>query len=225
MSTSTLSPIDQAAAQEFEYYGSTITTNNALTWVVLALVILIGVLSWQVVRLSREAIVHKPLIVTVDEAGKATAVDLRFQADPQDHVIKYFLADFIQSYYGRNRRTIKDSYARSLYYLSNKEYSRESEQELKSHWIAKFINSGDDEVSIHAEYPVLDTTGKPNYRAQVEYQKIYTNSTGQETKRESFTDIIYFTIDPNLPNRDLATLLTNPLGFSIYSIVSNQTYR
>jgi hypothetical protein len=50
--------------------------------------------------------------------GRAEAVTYEsFQYQPREAEIKYFLMDFVQRHYGRMRATLRENYARSLYFL------------------------------------------------------------------------------------------------------------
>jgi hypothetical protein len=55
LNSALLPPIEQAARQEYEYFGSTLTTNTALKVALLCAFAIIGILSWNTVRLSRVA--------------------------------------------------------------------------------------------------------------------------------------------------------------------------
>ena len=70
-----LPPIEHAAAKHFEYYGSTLTTNTALKIALLAALGVIAILSFNNLRISR-AIAHiKPVVVRIDDIGRAEAVN------------------------------------------------------------------------------------------------------------------------------------------------------
>src|SRR5438128_3435968 len=99
---------DYAAArrQFVEHYGSTAVTNTYLkialiaqSFVCLGLIVL-------VVRDQQLLRNFKPVIVRIDEVGRAEAVkypELEYQ--PQEREIKYFLTDFVQRHYSRMRAT------------------------------------------------------------------------------------------------------------------------
>ena len=69
-----LPPVEHAAKQEYEYFGSTLTTNTALKITVVIFAVVIAVLSLNTVRVSRAAANVKPLIIRVNDVGRAEAI-------------------------------------------------------------------------------------------------------------------------------------------------------
>jgi type IV secretory pathway TrbF-like protein len=63
----------------------------------------------------------KPLIVRVDEVGRAEAVAyeaMEAQADPLDPTTGYFLHRFVVDHYSRRRATVEEYFSRSLWFLT-----------------------------------------------------------------------------------------------------------
>ena len=63
----------------------------------------------------------RPIVVRVDEVGRAEAVTykaMEAQADPLDPTTKYFLNRFIYDFYSRRRATVAQNWSRSLRFLS-----------------------------------------------------------------------------------------------------------
>ena len=63
----------------------------------------------------------RPIVVRVDEVGRAEAVAynvMEAQANPLDPTTKYFLNRFIYDYYSRRRATVAQNWSRSLRFLS-----------------------------------------------------------------------------------------------------------
>ena len=63
----------------------------------------------------------RPIVVRVDEVGRAEAVAYEAataQADPLDPTTKYFLNRFIADFHSRRRATVEEQWARSLRFLS-----------------------------------------------------------------------------------------------------------
>src|SRR5688572_26054982 len=62
----------------------------------------------------------KPLIIRIDDVGRAQAVqydDLTYKPMGQAPELKYFLIQFVTKHFGRMRATVKQQYAESLYFL------------------------------------------------------------------------------------------------------------
>jgi type IV secretion system protein VirB5 len=106
-SAATLPPIEVAARQEYEHYGSTLTTNTALKAVVFLLALVLAGLGFNCVRLAQAATNVKPLVIRVNEVGRAEAVAYQdFTYKPQAPEIRYFLTQFVTGYYSRNHKTV-----------------------------------------------------------------------------------------------------------------------
>ena len=109
----------RAARRQFvELYGSTAVMN---TYLKIAVVALCGVcIALVVLTLRMQASFRnvKPLILRISDVGRPEALNYdTFLYRPQEPEIKYFLTDFVQRYYGRMRATVRDNFARSLYFL------------------------------------------------------------------------------------------------------------
>ena len=114
----TLPPIEQAAREEYEYYGSTLTTNTALKVITLILSLVIAVLGFALLRATNAALKVKPLVIRVNEVGRADAVAYEeFIYKPQAPEIRYFLTQFTVDYYSRNHQTVAERYVEALYFL------------------------------------------------------------------------------------------------------------
>ena len=54
----------------------------------------------------------KPLVIRIDDVGRATAITYdRFAYKPQAPELKYFLTQFVTQHYGRVRATVRANYA------------------------------------------------------------------------------------------------------------------
>src|SRR6201987_4940999 len=102
-----------------EQYGDPMVTNNYLK-IALALLALVavglGLIDLRTIRTFQN---FRPLVIRIDQLGRAEALAYNnFEYKPQDVEAKYFLSQFCQLYYRRNRYTIKDDFAKSLYFLA-----------------------------------------------------------------------------------------------------------
>ena len=104
-----------------EQYGYAVVTNRYLRIAVLCLtVIAIGLLILNLKTLSSYRN-FKPLVIRINEVGRAEAVAYESMTyQPRDAEIKYFLIQFVTKYYGRMRATVRENYARSLYFLDGR---------------------------------------------------------------------------------------------------------
>ena len=112
--------IKDAGAEYAEIWGEAIHTNRHLR--VISVGLAIGVLLLIVVVIRIVSVEPpRPIVVRVDEVGRAEAVTykaMQAQADPLDPTTKYFLNRFIYDYYSRRRATVAQNWARSLRFLS-----------------------------------------------------------------------------------------------------------
>src|SRR5689334_14092834 len=114
---------DESAAQQqyVEQFGSLMVMNTYLKIALLALSLVcvaVVVLNIQTYRAFRDV---KPLIIRINEVGRAEALKFdSFTYQPQEAEIRYFSIDFVQRHYSRIRATLKENYARSVYFLDGR---------------------------------------------------------------------------------------------------------
>ena len=109
-----------AGAEYAEIWGEAIHTNRHLRVLSIGLGIALLLVIVVVIRIvSVEP--PRPIVVRVDEVGRAEAVAyeaMEAQANPLDPTTKYFLNRFIYDFYSRRRATVEEHWSRSLRFLS-----------------------------------------------------------------------------------------------------------
>ena len=216
-----MTPIEQAAHAEYEYYGSTLTTNTALKAAVVILSGVIAVLGVELGRTAKTAASVKPLIIRVNEIGRAEAVAYSdFTYRPQAPEIRYFLTQFVTGFYGRNKLTVRERYVNSLYFLDRALFSQIDAQDRRTQWLPKFVASADDDAEISVRNVVIENLQSEPYRARVEYTKVFISTTGAEQRRENWTAVFDFRF--NAVANDFT--LHNPLGLAIVSMRQDQAF-
>jgi type IV secretory pathway TrbF-like protein len=219
--TAALPPIEHAARQEYEYYGSTLTTNTALKITVAILAAVIAVLAWGLSRAASAAAHVKPLIIRVNEVGRAEALAYQdFVYKPQAPEIRYFLTQFVIGYYSRNHKTVAQQYVNSLYFLDRALFSAIDARDRKAQWLPKFLTRADDDIDVAVNNVVIEDLQTQPYRARVEFTKIF-NSSGLETRRERWAAEFVFRINPDIPNE---LIVHNPLGIAIAYFREDQAF-
>jgi type IV secretory pathway TrbF-like protein len=217
-----LPPIERAAREEYEYFGSTLTTNTALKVALLCAFAIIGILSWNTVRLSRVAASVKPLIIRINEVGRAEAVAYQdFTYKPQAPEIRYFLTTFVTGYYSRNHKTVARQYVNSLYFLDRSLFAAIDARDRRTQWLPKFLHSSDDDIDVTVNNVVLEDLQNEPYRARVEFTKVFTTVSGSETKRENWAAEFVFRRNSDVPNQ---LILHNPLGLAITYFREDQAF-
>ena len=109
-----------AGAEYAEIWGEAIHANRHLRVLSIGLGIALLLVIIIVIRIvSVEP--PRPIVVRVDEVGRAEAVAyeaMEAQANPLDPTTKYFLNRFIYDFYSRRRATVEEHWSRSLRFLS-----------------------------------------------------------------------------------------------------------
>jgi type IV secretion system protein VirB5 len=217
-----LPPIEHAAAKHFEYYGSTLTTNTALKIALLAALGVIALLSFNNLRISRAMAHIRPVIVRIDDVGRAEAVnDSQADYKPQAKEVRYFLTQFVTGFYGRNRKTVQDRYVESIYFLERSVADMVDASDRKTNWLPKFLASNEDNVDVLVSNVVIEELETEPYRARVEFTKVFTTTAGTEDKRERWTAEFQFRFNPEVPNN---VVPHNPLGLAITYFRQDQAF-
>ena len=113
-------PAKDAGAEYAEIWGEAIHTNRHLRTITVGLGIAVVLLIVVVLRIATVD-PPRPIVVRVDEVGRAEAVAydvMEAQADPLDPTTKYFLNRFVYDFYSRRRATVEENWSRSLRFLT-----------------------------------------------------------------------------------------------------------
>ena len=103
-----------------DIWGEAVHSNRHLRVLSMGLAGLVLLLVVIIIRLSSVEL-PKPIVVRVDEVGRAEALAydaVEAQADPLDPTTKYFLNRFIDDYYSRRGATVETAWPRSLRFLT-----------------------------------------------------------------------------------------------------------
>jgi type IV secretory pathway TrbF-like protein len=206
---------NEAKQLYLEQYASAIVTSGYLKIAValLSLVVFgLVLLNLKTVRILRS---FKPLVIRIDEIGRAQAVAYESMAyKPEYKETKYFLTRFCQLYYRRNRSTINDDFSQALYFLDSK-LARDTIKTFKQQNLIKnfLIDSLSAERDIDVEQVVIEPMEKPPFRATVDFFEIeYSPADHTVARRTLYTASLLFNFRDPVPNEDI---LVNPLGLTI----------
>ena len=217
---------DDAQARFVEVYGSAVVLNTYLK-VALLCVSLVAV-GLVVVNLRTQARVaaYKPLVVRIDDVGRAQAVQydsLAYTPVGQAPELKYFLIQFVTTHYGRIRATVKEQYAESLYFLDAPLAEATLAADLRERTIETFLTSTADEVEIQVRNVTLDQLATPPYTASVDFERIvYGLGSRQPRRRETAVARVTFVLSDQIPN---AVIPVNPLGLAVTYVRVDQAFR
>lgn len=206
-----------------EQYASSLVLNNYLKIAALSLSLCVVALVYLNVRTSQALRSFKPLVIRVDEVGRATAVNYTAAPyQPQAPELKYFLIQFVTHHYSRMRATVRENYARSLYFMDARLADATIESNKKSKAIERFLTDTREEIDVRVKNVTLEDVRQPPYRATVDFDKIfYTPSDHTEVRRESFVAQFVFVIQDQVPN---AVIPINPLGLTITYFREDQAF-
>src|ERR671914_603588 len=142
--------LESAKRQFVELYGSSLVMNTYLKLALLLVSLLaIGLLALNY-RTQAAAAELKPLVVRIDQVGRAEAVEYDASAyRPQAPELRYFLTQFVVKHFSRIRATIQREYPDSLYFLDPALADATIAQNDHSRVIESFLtNPSADEVDI-----------------------------------------------------------------------------
>ncbi|MGC2333168.1 MAG: VirB8/TrbF family protein [Candidatus Acidiferrales bacterium] len=198
-----------------EQYASAIVTGGYLKVAVAFLSLVVFGLVLMNLKVVRTLERFKPLVIRIDEIGRAQAVAYDSLAyKPAYPETKYFLTRFCQLYYRRNRSTINDDFSQAMYFLDGK-LAGDTIQEFKQKNIIKsFLSDGiAPERDIDVQQVVVEPMVKPPYKATVDFFEIeYSPADHSVAKKTLYTASFLFTFREQVPNQDI---LVNPLGLAI----------
>jgi type IV secretory pathway TrbF-like protein len=223
--TEKVSPeITRAAERYLEQYGDPLVMNTYLKVTILCLVVVCLALAALVYKSQKALINAHPLIVRINDVGRAEAIDYRnFQYRPQEAENKYYLSRWAELYFNRNRFTIERDQTNALYFLNSDVQRAVIEQERKDNIILTSRNDSTlPYVDVEIKNVVLDDLRLSPYSARIEFEKVYTNPADHtELKRERWTASVTYVFRENVKNNELAV---NPLGLTIVRFRADQAF-
>ena len=197
-----------------EQYGGALVTNTYLRVALFAVsVALLGTLALAFAMFSWTK-TQKPLVIRIDEIGRATAVNYAgFAYAPEAPELRYFLAQFVQLHYARLLGSDEERFGRSLFYLDATLARAVIEDERKNPQLAQFVRESSEEIDIDIKNIVLQDLRARPMKASVDFDKVfYPRGERRELRRERYAGYFEFVIQDKIPN---AFVLVNPLGITI----------
>ena len=201
------------AAKEFtDIWGETLQANRNLRWLTIGLCLALLLVIAHAFQLAWQP-PPKPLIIRVDEVGRAEAVSyeaVAAQANPLDPTTKYFLHRFVTDHYSRRAATVRDHWARSLLFLAtplaNAAFDRDSEA-------IALTAAGENRYEVTVENVLLRIQAKPQepHEATADFDQVRTER-GNEIDRRRWSVSLQFTFLPDIPS---TLIVHNPMGIII----------
>ena len=204
--------IKDAGAEYAEIWGEAIHTNRHLRMISGGLAIAVLLLIVVVFRIvSVEP--PRPIVVRVDEVGRAEAVSyetMEAQADPLDPTTKYFLHRFIYDFYSRRRATVAENWSRSLRFLSTELANASFRSESQN--VALLAAGGArDELQVSRVILRIQPNPQQPHSATADFDLVRMEM-AREVSRERWTLSLQFLFLEEIPP-DL--IVSNPMGIII----------
>src|SRR5947207_14914492 len=207
--------LDGAKRQFVELYGSALVMNTYLKIaVVLLALVALGLVALNFRTVATYANV-KPLVVRIDDVGRAEAVQYDATAyQPQAPELRYFLTQFVVKHFSRIRSTVQREYPDSLFFLEPALADATIAQNEQSRVLEMFVtNPSADEVEVLVQNVSLSELSKPPFKGAVTFQKVYyAPGTRAERNRETYVAQVDFVLRDSVPNEFVRV---NPLGLQI----------
>jgi type IV secretion system protein VirB5 len=224
VSTKPSSDITRAAERYLEQYGDPLVMNTWLKVTILVLAVVCTALAVLLFRGQMALANMHPLIVRINDVGRAEAIDYRnFQYRPQEAENKYYLTRWAELYFSRNRFTIERDQTSSLYFLNGDVQRALIDQERRDNIIANYAkDSSLPFVDVEVKSVILDDLRQSPYSARIEFEKIFANSSDHtELRREQWTASVTYVFRETVKNNELAV---NPLGLTIVRFRADQAF-
>ncbi len=156
-----------------------------------------------------------PLVVRIDEVGRAEAVDYEaaaYRPDVTKPEVKYFLRRFLVMHWERRRGAALASWKNSLLFLDGPLARRLLEEQEASGEIVRFLGGEGAEIEVAIDAVQVQPSREEPFRARLDFTETLRDLTGRRISRRRWTSEFEFSFLPD-PPRDL--LAVNPLGLAI----------
>ena len=155
----------------------------------------------------------RPIVVRVDEVGRAEAVAYEAataEADPLDPTTKYFLNRFVADHYSRRRATVEEQWTRSLRFLStglaNAAFAREG-----SDVAAVAAGTAGTELQVEEVVLRIHPAPEPPHSATADFELVHLAGE-EEFRRERWSLTVRFEFLEAIPAE---LVVHNPMGLLI----------
>src|SRR6185436_14893196 len=158
--------LESAKRQFVELYGSALVMNTYLKIAVVLLALVALALVALNVRTQARAANLRPLVIRIDDVGRAEAVQYDATAyRPQPPELRYFLTQFVVKHFSRLRATLQREYPDSLFFLEPALADATIAQNEQSRVLEMFVtNPSADEVEVLVQNVSLSELSKPPFK-------------------------------------------------------------
>lgn len=207
--------VNESKQLYMEQFGEALVSGSYLKVAVVLLALVVAGLVVLNIRTIHAFRKFKPLVIRIDELGRAQALSYdSFAYKPEAKEAKYFLTQFCEIYYRRNRYTINDDFTKAMYFLDGTLANDIIAADQKNKVVETFLdNPSAPEVDIDVQQVAIEPMIKSPYRASVDFYKIeYSPVDHSVLKKTLCTASFVFEFRKNVPNQ---LIPINPLGLTI----------
>jgi type IV secretory pathway TrbF-like protein len=217
--------LENAKRQFVEVYGSSLVLNTYLKIAVVLLSLVAVGLVFLNLKTSAQFANVKPLVIRIDEVGRAEAVSYdatRYQPKPPE--LRYFLTQFVIKHFSRIRSTVQREFPDSLLFLESALADATIAQNDKDRSVESFVtNPSADEIDVNVQNVSLSELTTPPFKASIDFQTVnYSPGTRQERERRTYVAQVSFVVRDSVPN---SFVRVNPLGLQIVYFRVDQAFQ
>ncbi len=207
-----------------EIYAEPVVLNAYLRTAVLVLGVVVLALGYLLVRSNAALRSATPLVIRIDELGRAEPLSSsNFAYRPQEAENRFFLSQWARLFYGRNRYTIQRDATEGLVFLNGDLQNAVIDQNKKTKSVENFLaDPSAPNIDIDIKNVAIEDLRTPPYRARIEFYKVFQSPLDHtEIKRELWTANVVYVFRDQVPNE---MLLANPLGLTITYFRQDQAF-
>jgi hypothetical protein len=211
------SEIDRKLGVFFTSFGAAAATNSILRW----MLILFGLLALAeggiILKQSNVIASQRPLIVRVNEVGKAVPVGYEWDFKPQANEVKYFMTQFSQSFFGRTHNpNLPLTYSQSYAFLAPDFFNKQRAYDEQTRWLAKYLAGSEPDVKVHVDNILVRNLDHAPYEVTVQLAEQFLGASGTPVKPDEKHEVtLHFSFAQRIPNE---MVLINPLGILISNV-------
>lgn len=156
-----------------------------------------------------------PLVVRIDEVGRAEAVDYKaaaYRPDVAKPEVKYFLRRFLVLHRERRRGGALEAWKNSLLFLDGPLARRLIEEQESTGELVRFAGGRGLGIEVEVDAVQVQPSREEPYRARIDFTESLRDAAGRPVGRRRWTSEFEFRFLRNTP-REL--LEVNPLGLVI----------
>ena len=156
-----------------------------------------------------------PLVLRIDEVGRAEVVDYQaaaYRPDVTKPEVKYFLRRFLLLHRERRRGMALEAWKQSLLFLDGPLARRLLSEQEASRELVRFMSGEGPEIEVELGAVQVQPSREEPYMGRMDFTQIRRDVTGRELDRSRWTSEFEFRFVPKPPQELLAV---NPIGLSI----------